>query len=246
MLDGRQIFVKGGPFGGGQPQNWHGRAAKKGSAERVQQKDKAPLTARRRQLDEAVMAVQYFAHCAAHQGGADCCKDVPVPSVSTLRLPARHADARLIAMMALLFGTFAATPVQAADPKAAFSARCGMCHQATGAGLAGQFPRLSGRAAAIAQAPEGRRYLAKVVLHGQAGPIEVDGTRISGVMPGMSSVSDAEIAEILSYALTLGNPAKAAKPFKAAEVAAVRAEGRASMADNNALRARLVNEGVIK
>jgi mono/diheme cytochrome c family protein len=121
-----------------------------------------------------------------------------------------------------------------------------MCHQSGGEGLTGQFPRLAGRAAAIAQAPEGRRYLVKVVLHGQAGPIEVDGSRISSVMPGMASVSDADIAEILSHVLTLGKPTKPAKAFKPAEVAAVRAEGRSSMAENNALRAKLVADGVIK
>ncbi|WP_439546889.1 c-type cytochrome [Sandarakinorhabdus sp.] len=140
---------------------------------------------------------------------------------------------------------FAAVPA-AADPKAAFVARCAMCHQATGDGLAGQFPKLSGRAAAIAQTPEGRRYLARVVLGGMAGPIEVDGVKLNGVMPGMASISDAEIAEILSHVVTLGKPAKAAKPFKSAEVAAARADGKASMADNKALRAELVTAGVVK
>jgi mono/diheme cytochrome c family protein len=134
----------------------------------------------------------------------------------------------------------------AADPKAAFVARCAMCHQASGDGLAGQFPKLSGRAAAIAQAPEGRRYLARVVLGGMAGKIEVEGVPLNGVMPGMASMSDAEIAEILSHVVTLGKPAKPVKSFKAAEIAAARADGKASMADNKALRAELVTAGVIK
>lgn len=138
-----------------------------------------------------------------------------------------------------------ATPA-AADPKAAFVARCAMCHQAGGEGLAGQFPKLAGRAAAIAQAPEGRRYLARVVLGGMAGKIEVEGTPLNGVMPGMASMSDAEIAEILSHVVTLGKPAKPPKPFKAAEIAAARADGKASMADNKLLRAELVTAGVIK
>lgn len=133
-----------------------------------------------------------------------------------------------------------------ADPKTNFVSRCGMCHQAGGEGLAGQFPKLAGRAAAIAQAPEGRRYMARVVLNGMAGPIEVEGARVAGVMPGMAAVSDADIAEALNHALTLGKPAKPAKPFKPAEIAAVRAEGRATMADNRELRAKLVADGVIK
>jgi mono/diheme cytochrome c family protein len=138
-----------------------------------------------------------------------------------------------------------ATPA-VAEPKVAFVARCAMCHQAGGEGLAGQFPRLAGRAATIAQSPEGRAYMARVVLWGMAGPITVDGAPLTGVMPGMASMTDAEIAEILSHAVTLGKPAKPAKPFKPAEIAAVRAAGRVSMADNAALRATLAASGVIK
>lgn len=133
-----------------------------------------------------------------------------------------------------------------ADPKTSFVSRCGMCHQAGGEGLAGQFPKLAGRAAAMAQAPEGRRYMARVVLNGMAGPIEVDGARVAGVMPGMAAVSDADIADALNHALSLGKPAKPAKPFKPAEIAAVRAEGRVPMAENRELRAKLVADGVIK
>lgn len=138
-----------------------------------------------------------------------------------------------------------AAPV-AAEPRAAFVARCAMCHQASGNGLAGQFPRLAGRAATIAQSADGRQYMARVVLYGLTGPITVDDKPLMGVMPGMASMSDAEIAEILSHAVSLGKPAKPAKPFKPAEIAAVRAAGRVSMADNAALRARLVSSGAIK
>jgi mono/diheme cytochrome c family protein len=147
--------------------------------------------------------------------------------------------------LALATTALLATPVLA-EPRAAFVARCAMCHQATGEGLAGQFPRLAGRAATIAQGPDGRRYMAQVVLWGLTGPIEIDGSRISSVMPGMASMADAEIAEILSHAVTLGKPAKPARPFKPAEIAAVRAAGRVSMADNAALRATLAEKGVVK
>lgn len=147
--------------------------------------------------------------------------------------------------LALAVATGFVTPA-AAEPKAAFVARCAMCHQAGGEGLSGQFPRLAGRAAAIAQSPEGRAYMARVVLWGMAGPITVDGAPLLGVMPGMASMADAEIAEILSHAVTLGKPAKPAKPFKAAEIAAVRTAGRVSMADNNSLRATLAGSGAIK
>lgn len=147
--------------------------------------------------------------------------------------------------MMLVVAAAMAAPA-AAEPKAAFVARCSMCHQAGGEGLSGQFPRLAGRAAGFAQSPEGRRYMVRVVLGGMAGPISVDGVPLAGVMPGMATLPDAEIAEILSRVVTLGKPAKPAKPFKPAEVAAVRAEGRPAMAENAALRAKLVESGVIK
>ena len=147
--------------------------------------------------------------------------------------------------MALLVLAGLAAPA-AAEPRGAFVARCSMCHQAGGEGLAGQFPRLAGRAAGIAQSPDGRKYMARVVLYGMVGPISIDGKPLMGVMPGMASMDDAEIAEILSHAVTLGKPAKPAKPFKAAEIAAVRAAGRVSMGDNAALRAKLVSDGLIK
>jgi hypothetical protein len=147
-----------------------------------------------------------------------------------------------IAGLALLLGA-AAGPVLAAD--GGFVARCGLCHQASGDGLAGQFPRLSGRAAAIAQTAPGRRYMVRVLLGGLSGPITVDGKPVAGVMPGMASLTDSQIAEVLSHAITLGKPAKAAKPFSAAEVATIRAEGRPAMADNAALRAELAGKGVI-
>ncbi|MBU6166613.1 MAG: c-type cytochrome [Alphaproteobacteria bacterium] len=167
--------------------------------------------------------------------GAASAMEPPVPHI-------RLRQFRLMVLAALLLPAAAAL----ADPKAAFVARCAMCHQAGGEGLAGQFPRLAGRAAAIAGAPAGRRYLVRVVLHGMAGPIEVEGTRIAGVMPGMASLSDADIAAVLSHAISLGKPARPPRPVTPAEVAAVRGEGPGSMADNRALRAQLVAEGLIK
>lgn len=134
----------------------------------------------------------------------------------------------------------------AADLKASYVARCSMCHQSTAEGLPGQFPRLAGRAAQIAQAPEGRRYLVRTVLWGIYGPIEVDGQAISGVMPGMSGMADADIADVLNHVLTTGKPAKKAAPFKPADIAAVRAEGRGNGGGNAELRKALVTAGVIK
>jgi cytochrome c553 len=193
------------------------------------------------------MLRQLPASASANVAPAGLTAPARLPSIPPIETGGRNMQARhgLWLAAGLLAGMALAGPA-AAEPKAAFIARCSMCHQAGGEGLSGQFPRLAGRAAAIAQTSAGRNYMARVVLNGMAGPITIDGTPLVGVMPGMASVSDAEIAEILSHVVTLGKPAKAAKPFKPAEVAAVRAECRFSMADNAALRAKLVADGTIK
>jgi mono/diheme cytochrome c family protein len=134
----------------------------------------------------------------------------------------------------------------AADPKSSFLTRCSMCHQSNAQGLPGQFPQLAGRAAQIAQVPEGRHYLARVALWGLYGPIDVNGTPINGLMPGVSGASDAEISDVLNHVISLGKPAKPARTFKPAEIAAVRAEGKVAGTDNAALRKTLVASGVIK
>jgi mono/diheme cytochrome c family protein len=157
---------------------------------------------------------------------------------------ARRTGASILALLG--FAGLAMAAPASADPKASYLTRCSMCHQSAAQGLPGQFPALAGRSAQIAQTAEGRRYLVRVALWGLYGPIELDGKTISGLMPGVASASDAEIADVLTHVTSLGKPAKPAKPFKPAEVAAVRAEGKVSGTDNAALRKTLVAAGVIK
>lgn len=126
-----------------------------------------------------------------------------------------------------------------------YSSRCAMCHQPAAVGLSGQFPRLAGRTAALAASPEGRHYLASAVLNGLYGPIVVDGKPITGMMPAMGTMADADVAEVLNYLAQLKPGGKKAKPFDAAEIAAVRAEGRVSGARVAAERARLVEAKLI-
>lgn len=150
-------------------------------------------------------------------------------------------------MMKLACGTIALATIVAmssapasATGQQTFSAQCSMCHQPNGAGLPGSFPRLAGRVPVIAAAPEGRRYLASVVLYGLYGPISVDGKPISGLMPSMASLSDQAVADVLNHVLTLQKPAKKVAPFTAVEIAAVRAGGRKTGAMVAADRAQLV------
>jgi len=115
-----------------------------------------------------------------------------------------------------------------------------MCHQAAGTGLPGQFPRLAGRVPKIAASPDGRRYLALVLINGLYGPITVDGKAINGVMPAAGSLTDQAIADVLNHVMTLPGHAKKIAPFTAAEIAAVRASGRKSGNAVAAERSRLV------
>ncbi len=138
-------------------------------------------------------------------------------------------------------------PALAAPGSELFAGRCAMCHQANGAGLPGQFPRLAGRVNVIAQSPPGRHYLALVLLNGMLGSIDVDGQAISGLMPSIAALPDQDLADILNHVTRLGPPTKGKKPvaFTAAEIAAVRDSGSIGPSATGAERARLVASGVV-
>lgn len=105
---------------------------------------------------------------------------------------------------------------------ATYLSRCSMCHQPSGAGLPGQFPRLSGRVAQIAASPAGRALLGKIMLYGMYGSIKVDGKMISGLMPPMGSLADQDVADVLNYVVAFKKGGKPVGPFTAAEVAKLR------------------------
>lgn len=146
----------------------------------------------------------------------------------------------LLLACGLLAGVGASAVAAAADGSAVYTQSCLMCHQSTGAGLAGQFPRLAGRVAAMAAVPKARPYLVQVLSRGMAGSITVDGQAIIGMMPGFAQITDADTAALLNHLLTLGKaPRKAPAPFTAEEVQAVRAGPALSATDVHALRGTL-------
>ncbi|MEH3106909.1 MAG: cytochrome c [Sphingomonas fennica] len=151
---------------------------------------------------------------------------------------------RLIGIVAVLA---AGAGAQAAAPDVLFAQRCAMCHQANGAGLPGQFPRLAGRAATLAQSPPGRRYLALVMLNGISGTIAADGQTYAGLMPSLAALPDTDLAAVLTHAVRLAPPAKGPKPapFTPAEIAAVRKEGPLGMARMPAERKALAGAGLL-
>lgn len=81
------------------------------------------------------------------------------------------------------------------DGKQLFGAKCAACHQASGAGVAGVFPPLVGAEWVLGS----EKVLASILLHGVEGELEVKGTVYKGAMPAFGTLSDAEIAAVLTY-----------------------------------------------
>lgn len=80
---------------------------------------------------------------------------------------------------------------------------CGICHH-SGGGQPGEFPPLVGRLDVIAQTPEGRKYLAAVMINGLNGPITAGGSSYDFSMPPFSRLSDKDLALILNWLISQG------------------------------------------
>lgn len=72
---------------------------------------------------------------------------------------------------------------------------CISCHQANGQGIAGRYPPLDGNPLVTGREDN----LARVVLHGLMGPVEVLGKTYDGQMPKWSQLDNASIAAVLTY-----------------------------------------------
>jgi mono/diheme cytochrome c family protein len=110
--------------------------------------------------------------------------------------------ARLGRGCALAFALAGAAPAPAQDDgQGLFADVCAACHQDDGRGVPGVYPPLADSIGRFARLPEGRAYLARVVAYGMFGPIRVEDRPYNGLMPP-PAFDDAEIAEVLNYALT--------------------------------------------
>ncbi len=88
-------------------------------------------------------------------------------------------------------------PKQGLDAgKAAFLANCAACHQAEGTGLPGAFPPLAGSDFLTRNTPA---KVVEFVLKGYAGKLVVNNIEYNNVMPAMSHLSDAEVANIVTF-----------------------------------------------
>ena len=137
----------------------------------------------------------------------------------------RYGGSFGVATHAALGATQALTPATAptsADPvalgKTVFTRNCQACHQATGLGVPGAFPPLVG-SEWVTGPPE---VVARIVLNGLQGPVQVAESQFNGAMPGWrDALSDAEIAGVLSY-VRQWKP-NAAEPVDSSLIAKVRA-----------------------
>ncbi|GBR51140.1 c-type cytochrome [Gluconobacter sphaericus] len=136
-----------------------------------------------------------------------------------------------------------ASRVIAADGAALYQGKCAMCHGPAAAGRPGTFPPLAGRVGQIAGNPDGKAYLAAVLVNGLHGPITVNGESYKGFMPSFRTLSDEDIAAVLAYVSTLGN-STAPVGISAQDVTSVRAAPMDAAAVQ-AKRAALQTAGVI-
>src|SRR5450631_1141261 len=151
----------------------------------------------------------------------------------------------LLSVVGLAVVAAGTDPARGADGVGLFTQNCLMCHQAGAVGLAGQFPRLAGRVAAISSKPKGRAYLIDVLTYGMAGKITVDEQSIIGLMPPFAQLSNDDVAGVLSYVQALGEaagvaaPAKSPAAFTAEQVRAGRVGAAKTAADVRAERQSL-------
>lgn len=129
-----------------------------------------------------------------------------------------------------------------ADGQAVFNNSCAFCHQAGGVGVPGQFPRLAGRVGTIATTPEGKAFLPKILLNGMSGRVTVDDQPILGIMPAFDSLSDGDIAQVLTYLSGLDHAPVA---FTADEIKKARGEPKMSPTDLAAAREDLAAKKIV-
>ena len=95
-------------------------------------------------------------------------------------------------------GVAAAVPAEAAPaPGAAqYGQYCAVCHQANGQGMPGSFPPLKDDPIVKGDP----HYLARVVLYGLQGRIEVNGHPYTSPMAGFAAkMNDMQVADLLTY-----------------------------------------------
>jgi mono/diheme cytochrome c family protein len=155
-------------------------------------------------------------------GAAAACGIIYLSGMRT-DLGSEYGDSRTIAaLMAPTVAKAGAAPGTSAavDGGQLFNAKCAACHQATGLGIPGVFPPLAGSEWVLGS----DKVLVQIPLHGITGTLQVKGASYHGTMPPFDTLSDAEVAAVLTYVRS--HWANAAPAVSPATVAAGRAATR--------------------
>lgn len=116
----------------------------------------------------------------------------------------------------------AAPVVTKVSGKEIYTLHCQTCHQVDGAGAQNMIPPLSKTSYVTGQ----KERLIRIVLHGLTGKITVNGDIYESEMPPQNTLTDQEIAAVLSYVRSsFGNKASAVREE---EVKKVRASNKKS------------------
>jgi mono/diheme cytochrome c family protein len=102
--------------------------------------------------------------------------------------------------------------------KQVYALTCAACHQPTGLGLEGLAPPLAD--SEWAEGPVDR--VVRIVLQGLTGPISVNGAPYRMEMPALPTMSDADIASVLTYIRRQPDWEHTASPVDEATVAKIR------------------------
>ncbi len=109
---------------------------------------------------------------------------------------------------------------QVAQGKKVFTQYCLTCHQADGGGVPNMNPPLIQTTYVLGD----KARLVGIILHGFSEQVDIKGEAYNNVMPAHNFLTDAQIADLLTYVRhSFGNKASA---VSAAEVKAVRAAGK--------------------
>jgi len=138
-------------------------------------------------------------------------KTSTIPPHITPFFPTSTSYIKYIAAILTLIASSTFSTTKAQDPhpgEALFKTKCSICHGQNGEGIA-VFPPLAESEWVNGPAEN----LVKIQLRGLTGPITVKGKEYNGMMPANATMTDQEIADVLTYVRSnMGNKAEPVTP----------------------------------
>ncbi|UOK42636.1 MULTISPECIES: c-type cytochrome [Flavobacterium] len=105
--------------------------------------------------------------------------------------------------------SFSASAQDINKGKAVYNSNCVACHQAAGQGIPNAFPPL----AKSDWLNKDHNRSIKQIIKGSSGPMTVNGKTYNGAMPPQSTLSDQQVADVLTYVYSnWGNNKKKVTP----------------------------------